>query len=446
MSHSTSSSALALFTPAVAGWFSDVLGEPTPPQEAAWPLIKSGRDVVVAAPTGSGKTMAAFLAALDTLAVDAANGTLRDEVRVVYVSPLKALSNDVAKNLLRPLEGVAARLGSNAIRVAVRTGDTPQKERAQINKLPPHVLVTTPESLFVLLGSASGQQLLSTATTLILDEVHAVCGVRRGAHLAVCVERLDALVVDKTGRPLQRIGLSATQKPIDLVARFVAGAHREPATVVDAGHRRQMDLAIEVPDSPLEAIMSNEVFAEVVRRLAILVEQHTTTLVFVNSRRMAERLAARLEEAAAARGLPAHAIGAHHGSMSKDKRLDCEQRLKAGALRALVATSSLELGIDVGTVDLVCQLGSTKTIAAFLQRIGRAGHHKSLVPKGRLFPLSRDELADAGALLAAVDAGALDALIIPRGTVDVVAQHAVAAVAAAGDVGLSRTALRAIFK
>ena len=427
-------------------WFTDTLGEPTPPQEEAWPLILAGRDVVVAAPTGSGKTMAAFLAALDDLARASIDGTLKDEVRVVYVSPLKALSNDVGKNLLFPLEGVAERLGTSAIRVAVRTGDTPAKERVQIGKRPPHVLVTTPESLFVLLGSESGQKLLSTAKTLILDEVHAVCGVRRGAHLAVCVERLDALVTEKTGRCLQRIGLSATQKPIELVAQFVSGAHRAPALIVDAGHKRVMDLAVEIPNSPLEAVMSTEVFSEVIQRLARLVEEHKTTIIFVNSRRMAERLATRLEDAVAAIGLEKNLVGAHHGSMSKDKRFVCEDRLKRGELRALVATSSLELGIDVGTVDLVCQLGSTKTIAAFLQRIGRAGHHKSLVPKGRLFPLSRDELAEAGALMHAIAGGELDALIIPNGSIDVVAQHAVAAVAAAGDDGLSRAALRSMFR
>ena len=441
-------SALDGFSPAVARWFQATLGAPTPPQEAAWPLLLAGKDVVVAAPTGSGKTLAAFLAALDGLAKSAAAGELTDEVHVVYVSPLKALSNDIGKNLLLPLEGVARELGQAAasIRVAVRTGDTPAKERVAMGKKAPHVLVTTPESLYVLLGSASGQKLLRTARTLILDEVHAVCGVRRGAHLALSVERLDEAVIAHRGRPLQRVGLSATQRPIDLVARFVAGAHRPPATIVDVGHRRTLDLGVVLPDSPLESIMSGEVFAEVVRSLALHVEAHKTTLIFVNTRRMAERLAARLDEALADTDVGRGAVCAHHGSMSRDKRLDAEDRLKRGQLRALVATSSMELGIDVGAIDLVCQLGSTKTIAAFLQRVGRAGHQTTLIPKGRLYPLTRDELTEAAALMNAVSTGDLDQLIIPIGGTDVLAQQLVATVAAAGDEGRSRTALRGLVR
>ncbi len=430
-------SSLSLFTPAVQSWFLE-LGQPTPSQEAAWPLLQAGHDVVVAAPTGSGKTLAAFLVALDGLARQAEAGALADEVQVIYVSPLKALSNDVGKNLLRPLEGVAARLGAaGAIRVAVRTGDTSAKERAAMPKKPPHVLVTTPESLFVMLGSSGGQRLLRTARTIILDEVHAVCGTRRGAHQALSVERLDALVTAHRGQPLQRVGLSATQRPIDLVARFISGAHRPPARVVDVGHRRTLDLQMVLPDSPLEAIMSGEIFAEVIRSLANQVEAHTTTLIFVNTRRMAERLASRLDDALAdpeRSGLGRGLVCAHHGSMSKDKRKDAEDRLKSGQLRALVATASMELGIDVGAIDLVCQLGSTKTIAALLQRVGRAGHQTGLVPKGRLYPLTRDELVEAAAVMHAVDVGDLDALVIPDGGVDVLAQHAVAMVAAAVDV------------
>ena len=441
-------SALDGFYPAVARWFQATLGAPTPPQEAAWPLLLAGQDVVVAAPTGSGKTLAAFLAALDGLAKSAAAGELKDEVHVVYVSPLKALSNDIGKNLLLPLEGVARELGQAAasIRVAVRTGDTPAKERVAMGKKAPHVLVTTPESLYVLLGSESGQKLLRTARTLILDEVHAVCGVRRGAHLALSVERLDEAVIAHRGKPLQRVGLSATQRPIELVARFVAGAHRQPATIVDVGHRRTLDLGVVLPDSPLESIMSGEVFAEVVRSLALQVEAHKTTLIFVNTRRMAERLAARLDDALADTDVGRGAVCAHHGSMSRDKRLDAEDRLKQGQLRALVATSSMELGIDVGAIDLVCQLGSTKTIAAFLQRVGRAGHQTTLIPKGRLYPLTRDELGEAGALMNAVATGDLDQLIIPTGGTDVLAQQLVATVAAAGDDGRSRTALRALVR
>ncbi|MDP2342818.1 MAG: DEAD/DEAH box helicase [Deltaproteobacteria bacterium] len=431
---------LDLFVPAVSSWFRETLGEPTPPQEEAWPLILEGKDVVIAAPTGSGKTLAAFLAALDGLAKEAEAGTLTDEVRVVYVSPLKALSNDVGKNLLLPLEGVIERLKAARpyvadIRVSVRTGDTPQKERAAAMKKPPHVLVTTPESLYVLLGSKGGQKLLRSARSLILDEIHAVVGVRRGAHLALSVERLDALCTGHNGRALQRIGLSATQRPIERVAQFVTGS-KAPAHVVDAGHARTIDLAIEMPESPLQAVMAGEVFQEVVRRMATLVEQHKTTLIFVNTRRMAERLAARLDEQLGEGPVGKGLVCAHHGSMAREKRLEAEERLKAGKLRALVATASLELGIDVGAVDLVCQMGTTRTIAALLQRVGRAGHHKSLIPKGRIFPLSRDELVEAAALIDAVQTKDLDQLIIPEGATDVLGQHIIAAVAAAGDDGL----------
>lgn len=440
-------SALDQFLPAVSSWFRETLGEPTPPQEAAWPALRAGKDVVVAAPTGSGKTLAAFLAALDDLARDAQDGVLGEELRVVYVSPLKALSNDVGKNLLLPLLGVGERLGdAKQIRVAVRTGDTSQKDRAAAMKKPPHVLVTTPESLFVLLGSESGQKMVRTARTIILDEIHAVCGVRRGAHLALTVERLDALVQTHTGRSLQRVGLSATQKPIERVAAFVSGSVRDAAFVVDSGHARTIDLAVEMPESPLQAVMAKEVFQEVVRRISTLVLQHKTTLIFVNTRRMAERLAAALDEELGETDVGKGFVCAHHGSMAKEKRHDAEQRLKSGKLRALVATASMELGIDVGDIDLVCQMGSTRTIAALLQRVGRAGHHKSLVPKGRIFPLSRDELVEAVALLDAVKKGNLDQLIIPEGGSDVLAQHIIAAVAAAGDDGLGIAAVGEIVR
>jgi ATP-dependent Lhr-like helicase len=421
-------SVLDSFHPAVASWFSTTLGDPTPPQEQAWPRLLHGDDALVAAPTGSGKTLAAFLAALDLLTREAEAGTLKDEVRVVYVSPLKALSNDIGKNLLQPLSGIQALLpASSKIEVAVRTGDTPSKERAAVLKKPPHVLVTTPESLFVLLTSASGRKLLSTARTVILDEIHAVAGTRRGAHLALTVERLEhACAAFRGGGRLQRIGLSATQKPVEEVAHFLMGSERELPAIVDEGHKRTLDIGIEIPNSPLEAVMSGEVWTEVVAKVADLVVNHKTTLVFVNTRRLAERVAARLEEALAEK-IGKGWVSAHHGSMSRDKRLDAEQRLKEGKLRALVATSSLELGIDVGAVDLVCQIGVTKSIAALLQRIGRAGHHKSLVPKGRLFPLSRDELVEAAALVHAVKSGDLDALSVPKGGLDVLAQQIVAA-------------------
>jgi ATP-dependent Lhr-like helicase len=430
---------LAQFHPAVSSWFTDTLGEPTPPQVRAWPVLLSGEHALVAAPTGSGKTLAAFLAALDALAREAERGELKDEVRVVYVSPLKALSNDIHKNLMLPLEGIKARLpASTHIRAAVRTGDTAAKERAHVLKHPPHILVTTPESLFVLLTSASGRKLLSTARTVVLDEIHAVCGTRRGAHLALTVERLE----HACGRRLQRIGLSATQRPVEEVAHFLLGTTNPTCAIVDEGHQRALDLAIEIPASPLAAVMSGEVWTEVVARIAELVVAHTTTLVFVNTRRLAERVAARLEAALQER-IGTGLVCAHHGSMSKDKRFDAEQRLKDGKLRALVATSSLELGIDVGAVGLVCQVGVTKSIATLLQRVGRAGHHKTLVPKGRLFPLSRDELVEATALVRAVTSGDLDALRIPSGGLDVLAQQLVACV---GDEDWQKDALFALAK
>ncbi|HEY4221011.1 MAG TPA: DEAD/DEAH box helicase, partial [Myxococcota bacterium] len=432
-----------MFHPAVSSWFESTLGTPTPPQERVWPMLLAGQDALVAAPTGSGKTLAAFLAAIDSLTREAEQGTLPDEVRVVYVSPLKALSNDIHKNLMLPLAGIKELLpASSKITAAVRTGDTPGKERAQMLKRPPHILVTTPESLFVLLTSASGRKLLSTARTVILDEIHAVAPTRRGAHLALTVERLEHVVTAAGGQRLQRIGLSATQKPVEEVAHFLLGSARPSCAIVDEGHKRKIDLAIEIPKSPLESVMSAEVWTEVVARIADLVVEHKTTLVFVNTRRLAERVAARLEEALTDR-IGKSLVCAHHGSMSKDKRLDAEMRLKTGKLRALVATASLELGIDVGDVDLVCQVGITKSIAALLQRVGRAGHHKSLVPKGRVFPLSRDELVEATALVGAVKAGDLDALAIPKGGLDVLAQQIVAC---AGDEDWAREDLKALAK
>ncbi len=446
---------LDLFHPAVASWFVETLGEPTPPQVRAWPTLLEGKDALVAAPTGSGKTLTAFLAALDALAREAEQGTLHDEVRVVYVSPLKALSNDIHKNLMLPLEGIVARMkpGTTEVRAAVRTGDTSARDRLNATKRPPHVLVTTPESLYVLLTSASGRKMLSTARTLIVDEIHAVAPTRRGAHLALTLERLEHVVRQARtemppgtspgatskvgdGRVLQRIGLSATQRPVEEVARFLVGARAEDGlpAIVDEGHKRHLDLAIEIPRSPLEAVMSGEVWGEIIEQIAALVVAHKTTLVFVNSRRLAERVAAKLEAALAER-IGKGLVCAHHGSMSKDKRFDAENRLKRGELRALVATASLELGIDVGNVDLVCQVGTTKTIAALLQRVGRAGHHKSLIPKGRIFPLSRDELLEAAAIVEAIRAGSLDMLTVPKGGLDVLAQQLVAC---AGDEDWTR--------
>lgn len=416
---------LGRFHPAVAGWFSRSFPAPTPAQAAAWPLIRAGRSTLVAAPTGSGKTLTAFLAAIDGLVQQGlAEDGLADATRVLYVSPLKALSNDIHINLEEPLAGITAelaRLGLPAleIRTAVRTGDTPQAERNAMRKRVPHILVTTPESLYVLLGSASGREMLAGVRSVIVDEIHAIAGNKRGSHLALSLERLEALC----NRPLVRVGLSATQKPIDAVARFLVGVER-PCEIVDIGHGRARDLALEVPSVPLEAVMSNDAWAMVYDRLAALAGEHRTTLVFVNTRRMAERTTRHLAER-----LGAEVVAAHHGSLAREQRLSAEQKLKRGELRVLVATASLELGIDIGDVELVCQLGSPRSISAFLQRVGRAGHQVAGVSKGRLFPSSRDDLIECAALLDAVRRGELDTLNIPHAPLDVLAQQIVAEVA-----------------
>ncbi len=420
-----------LFHPAVAAWFDAAFPKATAAQQAAWPAIQAGRHVLVAAPTGSGKTLAAFLAAIDALVRQGLAEGLRDETQVVYVSPLKALSNDIRANLERPLSGIREALQVQGlpdaeIRTLVRTGDTPAGERARMFRRPPHVVVTTPESLYILLGSESGRRMLATTRTVIVDEIHALAPNKRGAHLALSLERLDALV----GRPLPRIGLSATQKPVEEVARFLVGAGPDgaqaaPCTIVDVGHSRARDLALEVPRSPLEAVMSNEVWEEVYDRLAELAEAHRTTLVFVNTRRTAERLTRHLSER-----LGEAQVAAHHGSLAREHRLAAEQRLKGGKLRVLVATASLELGIDIGEVDLVCQIASPRSIARFLQRVGRSGHGVEATPKGRLLPLSRDELVECAALLDSVRRGELDRLVVPEAPLDVLAQQVVAEVAA----------------
>ena len=417
------------FHPAVARWFEQTFGAPTEPQLRGWPAIQSGRHVVISAPTGSGKTLAAFLASLDVLFREGVEADLPDETQVVYVSPLKALSNDIRKNLQEPLAGIRALFGETNgceidVRAEVRTGDTTAAQRQALIKKPPHILVTTPESLYLLLTSDSGRRMLSTVRTLILDEIHAVVDERRGAHLALSVERLAAL----TKNPLQRIGLSATQKPIEEVARFLVGtravddAGNPDCEIIDIGHRRELDLGIELPGSPLEAVMSNEVWEEIYRRLAELIQAHRTTLVFVNTRRMAERVTHHLSEL-----LGADPVTSHHGSLSAKLRLDAEDRLKRGDLKALVATASLELGIDIGSVDLVCQLGTTRSIATLLQRVGRAEHRRGGLPKGRIFPLSRDELIECAALLRCVHRGELDRLSMPEKPLDVLAQQIVAA-------------------
>ncbi|MFM0027907.1 DEAD/DEAH box helicase [Paraburkholderia madseniana] len=427
--------ALDDFHPAVASWFLKTFPAPTDAQAAAWPQIRSGRSTLVAAPTGSGKTLTAFLSALDELVQQglANGGALPDETLVVYVSPLKALSNDIRINLQVPLQGIAAELDARGlppldIRTAVRTGDTTQQERNALKKRAPHILVTTPESLYVLLGSDSGRRMLSTVRTVIVDEIHALAGSKRGSHLALSLERLDALCQ----RRLPRIGLSATQKPVSAVARFLVGdASIEsdiPAdcAIIDVGHIRERDLALEIPPVPLEAVMPNEVWERVYDRLAELIATHRTTLIFVNTRRMAERAARHLTER-----LGKDVVAAHHGSLAKEHRFDAEQRLKRGELRVLIATASLELGIDIGDVDLVCQMGSPRAIAPFLQRVGRSGHHVGGMPKGRLFPASRDDLIECAALLDCVRRGELDALRIPRAPLDVLAQQIVAEVSSA---------------
>src|SRR5438445_2997601 len=421
------------FHPAVERWFQQTFGSPTEPQVRGWPAIQSGRHVLISAPTGSGKTLAAFLASMDELFREGVEAGLPDERQVVYVSPLKALSNDIRKNLQEPLAGIRALLGETNgleidVRADVRTGDTTAAQRQALIKKPPHILVTTPESLYLLLTSDSGRQMLANVRTLIVDEIHAVVDDRRGAHLALSIERLAALTKSRKLSGLQRIGLSATQKPIEEVARFLVGTRyvdqsgNPNCAIIDIGHRRELDLAIEIPKSPLEAVMSNEVWEEVYHHLAELIQTHRTTLVFVNTRRMAERVTHHLSEL-----LGADAVTSHHGSLSARLRLDAEDRLKQGELRALVATASLELGIDIGSVELVCQLGTTRAIATLLQRVGRAGHKRSGLPKGRIFPLSRDELAECAVLLRSVRRGELDRLLIPEKPLDVLAQQTVAA-------------------
>lgn len=419
---------LSAFHPAVAAWFSATFGTPTDVQQQAWPAIQRRDNTLIAAPTGSGKTLAAFLAAIDALVREGEERSLADETQVLYVSPLKALSNDIQKNLEQPLAGIREELFHQTmkdveIRAWVRSGDTPQGERARMRRQPPHILVTTPESLHILLTAASGREMLQTVRTVIVDEIHALAGNKRGAHLTLSLERLAALCQAHHGCRPNRVGLSATQKPIEAMANYLVG-REQTCSIIDTGHVRERDLAIEVPDSPLEAIMAAEVWDEIYDRLAELVDAHRTTLIFVNTRRLAERAARFLAER-----LGEENVTAHHGSLAREHRLDAEQRLKGGRLRALVATASLELGIDIGDVDLVCQLGSPRSIATFLQRVGRSGHAVGGLPKGRLFPLSRDDLLECTALLDAVRRDELDKIILPEQPLDVLAQQIVAEVA-----------------
>jgi ATP-dependent helicase Lhr and Lhr-like helicase len=421
------------FHPAVSRWFSDRLGEPTAAQRRGWESIRAGRDTLIAAPTGSGKTLAAFLISIDQLLRESLDGTLPQETRVVYVSPLKALSADIHRNLAEPrreIRRIAEEmgLGSPRITAAVRSGDTPAAERAAMLKSPPHILVTTPESLYLLLTAQRSREMLRSVRTVIVDEIHAVVESRRGAHLALTLERLSHVA----RQPVQRIGLSATMRPIEEVADWLVGATgsegaaatRGPA-IIDEGHRRTLDLALELPRSPLEAVMSADVWTEVYDRLTELIMAHRTTLVFVNTRRLAERMARHLAER-----LGEDAVTAHHGSLAKEVRLDAETRLKDGKLQALVATASLELGIDIGHVDLACQIGTPRRIGTFLQRIGRSGHTVRGTPKGRLFPLTRDELVECTALLECVQRGMLDRMVILENPLDVLSQQIVAESAA----------------
>ncbi|MET1027259.1 MAG: DEAD/DEAH box helicase [Dongiaceae bacterium] len=423
--------ALDLFHPAVSDWFTRHFPTPTPAQAQAWPAIKAGEHTLIAAPTGSGKTLSAFLAAIDGLVRQGLEAPLPDATQIVYVSPLKALSNDIQRNLEAPLAGIRAALQARGlpdvdIRTWVRTGDTPPSERQRMHRHPPHIVVTTPESLYILLGSESGRKMLATTRWVIVDEIHAMAANKRGSHLAVSLERLAALCDDR----LLRIGLSATQNPIEaiknlLVGTASAGKAAPKATIVDTGHHRARELVVEMPDAPLEAVMSGEVWLQVYDQLARLAEAHRTTLVFVNTRRMAERVARALSER-----LGETAATAHHGSMAKEHRLSAEQRLKFGQLKVLVATASLELGIDIGDVDLVCQLSSPRSIASFLQRVGRSGHAVGATPKGHIFPLSRDDLVECTALLDSIRRGELDRLTIPDRPLDVLAQQIVAEVSA----------------
>ena len=492
-----------LFHPAVANWFLKTFQNPTEVQQKAWHEIKKHRNTLIAAPTGSGKTLAAFLSAIDDLVRKSLEGNLDNTTQVVYISPLKALSNDIHRNLQIPLKGITEELksagfGEPNIQVSVRTGDTPPAERTAMTKRPPHILVTTPESLYLLLTSVNGRKMLSTTHTIIVDEIHALVDDKRGSHLSLSIERLEALV----GKKLVRIGLSATQKPIEQVANFLIGWNEQissgvpglergafpliggtqggiskesnnlnpkvpllispergdvrrtegftpyeetpsanaqslrrglplpgegiktDCTIVNTGHSRKLDIALELPRSPLTAVMPNEVWLEMYDRIEQLIKEHKTTLIFVNTRRLAERMAHNLTDR-----LGEEIVTAHHGSMSKDHRFDAEQRLKSGSLKCLVATASLELGIDIGSVDLVLQIGSPRAIATFLQRVGRSGHSVKGTPKGRLFPLSLDDLLECTALLDSVKRGELDKIVMPEKPFDILAQQIVAEVA-----------------
>jgi len=412
--------------PLVQEWFVRRFSTPTEPQAQGWPHILARKTTLISAPTGSGKTLAAFLICIDRLVRQALSGGLTNRTEVLYISPLKALSNDIQKNLETPLGEILQLAGERGmlmpeIRTAVRTGDTLAHERRAMLARPPHILVTTPESLYILLTAAKSREILKSVETVIVDEIHAVADDKRGAHLALSLERLNQL----TGKRLTRIGLSATQKPIETVAHFLTGSDSDDPAIVQIGHRRQMDLAVEVPPSELGPVASNEMWGEIYDRLAQLANQHSSTLIFVNTRRLSERVAHHLAER-----LGRDAVAAHHGSLSRKLRLTAERKLKAGEIRTLVATASLELGIDIGSVDLVCQIGSPRSISVGLQRIGRAGHWRGAIPKGRLFATTRDDLLENAALIRAIRQGDLDRIAIPDSPMDILAQQIVAMCAA----------------
>ncbi|HEX6839215.1 MAG TPA: DEAD/DEAH box helicase, partial [Polyangia bacterium] len=421
------------FHPAVATWFGERFGAPTEAQTRGWAEIASGRDTLIMAPTGSGKTLAAFLAGIDGLVRRAVGGQLDDVTRIVYVSPLKALGADVERNLEAPLRGIEAtamRLGTLVppIRTALRTGDTSQTDRARIVRRPPHVLITTPESLYLLLTSEKGRTVLSGVETVIVDEIHALVGNKRGAHLALSLERLNALV----GKKVTRIGLSATVQAVDEVSHFLVGSDvvlgagvSRPCRVVDAGRKQPLDILVEVPKEPLSAVASREAWKDVHQRLGVLINEHKTTLIFVPSRRMCERVAHDLE-ANLGKGI----VAAHHGALAKRTRLSVEKKLQNGQLRAVVATASLELGIDIGDVELVCQLGSPRSIAVLRQRIGRAHHAVGGTPKGRIFAMTRDEVVECAAAARAMVRGQIDRHVDRPAPLDVLAQQLVATCAA----------------
>ncbi len=422
----TISSGLEWAHPLVRDWFLSRFGTPTEPQQEGWPSILAGQTTLISAPTGSGKTLAAFLICIDRLVRKALGGELTDRTEVLYVSPLKALSNDIQKNLEIPLGEILLLAGQRGmlmpeIRTAVRTGDTLAHERRAMLARPPHILVTTPESLYILLTAAKSREVLRTVESVIVDEIHAVADDKRGVHLALSLERLDQL----TGKRLTRIGLSATQKPIELVGHFLTGTDRLDPVIVQVDPRRELDLAVEVPGSELSAVASNEMWDEIYDRIAALATEHRSTLVFVNTRRLAERMAHHLAER-----LGKDAVAAHHGSLSRKLRLVSERKLKAGEIRALVATASLELGIDIGSVDLVCQIGSPRSISVGLQRVGRAGHWRGAVPKGRIFATTRDDLLECAALVRAIRQGDLDRIAVPEAPLDILAQQIVAMCAA----------------